>query len=59
MAIKAHMETLTQRHQELEATIATEIKHPSYDDLRLVELKRRKLRIKDALEVLRQKATAN
>jgi len=58
MAIKAHMETLTKRHQALDATIATD-KHPSHDDLRLVELKRQKLRIKDELEELRQKALAN
>ncbi len=59
MAIKAHMETLAQRHQELEATIAAEVKHPGHDELRLVELKRQKLRIKDQMEELRQKAIAN
>lgn len=59
MAIKAHMETLTQRHQELEATIATEMKHPSHDELRLHELKRQKLTIKDQLEELKKKANMN
>ena len=59
MAMKAHMETLTQRHQELETTIAAEIKSPGHDDLHIVELKRQKLRIKDQLEELRQKSSPN
>ncbi|WP_207764781.1 YdcH family protein [Hyphococcus luteus] len=53
MAIKAHMETLNKRHQELEATINAETKSPGYDELRVVELKRQKLKIKDQLEELR------
>lgn len=53
MAIKAHMDSLNRRHQELEATIASEIKNPAFDDLRLVELKRQKLKIKDQIEELR------
>lgn len=53
MAIKAHMETLNRRHQELEAAIASETKSPAHDDLRVVELKRQKLKIKDQLEELR------
>ena len=53
MAIKAHMETLNERHQRLEAAITDETKHPAHDELRIVELKRQKLRIKDQLEELR------
>jgi len=53
MAIKAHMETLNERHQQLEAKITNEAKHPAHDELRIVELKRQKLRIKDQLEELR------
>lgn len=53
MAIKAHMETLNDRHQQLEEAITDEKKHPAHDDLRIVELKRQKLRIKDQLEELR------
>lgn len=52
MATKAQMETLTKRHQELEAAIAAEVKHPAFDEFRVVELKRQKLRIKDQLEEL-------
>jgi hypothetical protein len=53
MATKAHLDTLNQRHQELEAAIASEMKHPSHDDTRITELKRLKLRIKDEIENLR------
>ncbi len=53
MAIKAHMETLNKRHQELEAAINAETKSPAHDDLRVLELKRQKLKIKDQLEELR------
>jgi hypothetical protein len=40
---------LQQRHQSLEAEIAEALRHPSTDDLQLVELKRRKLQVKDAI----------
>jgi len=53
MAIKAHMETLNRRHQELETEIDAETKTPGFDDLRVVELKRQKLKIKDQLQELR------
>jgi len=59
MADKAHLESLAQRHQELEAAIAAEIKHPGYDDLHVVELKRQKLRIKDQLEEIRAQMKPN
>ncbi len=53
MAIRAHLDSLSKRHQELEATIASELKSPGSDDLRIVELKRQKLKIKDEIEELR------
>jgi hypothetical protein len=49
MATKAHLETLQQRHQELESAIAAEMKHPSHDESHVNELKRLKLRIKDEI----------
>lgn len=55
MAMKAHLDTLTQRHQELEAAISAEMKHPSHDDSRVNELKRLKLRIKDQIQDMRQR----
>jgi hypothetical protein len=53
MAMKAHLDTLTQRHQELEAAITAEMKHPSHDDTRINELKRLKLRIKDQIQTIK------
>lgn len=53
MAMKAHLETLNLRHQELEAAIASEMRHPSHDEIRINELKRLKLRIKDQIQSLR------
>lgn len=54
MASNAQMASLAKRHQELEAAIAAEIKHPAFDELRVIELKRKKLRIKDRLERIAQ-----
>jgi hypothetical protein len=53
MALKAHLQSLSQRHQELEALLTTEMKHPYPDDARVHELKRLKLKIKDQIERLR------
>lgn len=53
MALKAHLQSLSQRHQELDALLSTEMKHPHPDDLRVHELKRLKLQIKDQIERLR------
>ncbi|GJL94336.1 MAG: hypothetical protein DHS20C05_07410 [Hyphococcus sp.] len=53
MATKAQMETLTRKHQELEAAISAETKHPAFNELRVIELKRKKLLIKDRLEEMR------
>lgn len=54
MALKAHLQSLNQRHQELESMLMSEMKHPHPDDMRVHELKRLKLRIKDQIEQLRQ-----
>ncbi|MGE0408082.1 MAG: YdcH family protein [Amphiplicatus sp.] len=59
MATSAHLDTLTQRHQELEAEIASEMKHPSHDEYRITELKRQKLKIKDQMETIRIRKIAH
>jgi hypothetical protein len=48
---------LEQRHRMLEAELTEMLQHPSVDDLQLVELKRRKLKIKDAIARLRQQSS--
>ena len=49
MSIEAHLAELEQRHRALEAEIAKAHAHPSIDDLQIVELKRRKLLVKDEI----------
>lgn len=53
MSQEARVRELSERHKRLEAAIAAELKHPAGDDLRIHELKRKKLRIKDELTQLR------
>ena len=53
MSQEARVRELSERHKRLEAAIAAELKHPAGDDLRVHELKRKKLRIKDELAQLR------
>jgi len=53
MAVEARLRELGARHQTLEKAIQDEMRRPSSDDLRLQELKRQKLKLKDELEALR------
>lgn len=50
---------LEQRHQMLEAELAEMRQHPSVDDLQLIEIKRRKLKVKDAIARLRQQVSVH
>ena len=58
MAIEAHIEELAERHRALEAAIEEELAHPSADSLKITEMKREKLRIKEALSRLEHPARA-
>jgi hypothetical protein len=49
MARAAHLAELERRHQALEAEIVEARAHPSIDNLQIVELKRRKLLVKDEI----------
>ena len=53
MSMQAHLAELERRHQALEAEISEARAHPSTDDLTLVELKRRKLQVKDEIARLK------
>ena len=53
MAIEARIRELGSRHEHLERAIQEEAARPSANELRIRELKRRKLRLKDELEQLR------
>jgi hypothetical protein len=47
--MEAHLAELERRHQALEAEINEAQAPPSIDDLQIVALKRRKLRVKDEI----------
>jgi hypothetical protein len=52
--MQSHLVELEKKHQALEDEITDCLMHPATDDLRIVELKRRKLLVKDEIERLRQ-----
>lgn len=53
MAIEAHLAELERKHEALENQIHDALLHPSTDDIIILELKRRKLMVKDEIERLR------
>ena len=53
MAVEARIRELNVRHQSLERAIEAEHRRPACDTLRLKELKRQKLRLKEEMETLR------
>jgi hypothetical protein len=53
MSLQMHLSELERRHQALEREIQDAIAHPSTDDLKIAELKRRKLQLKDEIVRLR------
>ncbi|MGY2047732.1 YdcH family protein [Methylobacterium sp. JK268] len=57
MSLQTHLSELERKHEALEREIQEAISHPSTDDLRLVELKRRKLHLKDEINRLRTSST--
>lgn len=53
MAIEARIRELGVRHQTLERAIHEELSRPAADELRLHDLKRQKLKLKEEMESLR------
>jgi len=53
MTTLVHITLLEQQHKALEYKIAEALAHSSTDDLKIAELKRRKLLLKDQIERLR------
>ncbi len=58
MAIQAHLVELERKHKVLENELHDALKHLSSDDLQIIELKRRKLVLKDEIERLRHSASS-
>ena len=57
MSIQEHLVELKARHRELEEEIEDALAHPSTDDAKIAELKRRKLHVKD--EIARMQASSS
>jgi hypothetical protein len=53
MSVENHLAALEQRHDALDREIEKALVHPATDELKLVELKRRKLQLKDEIVKLR------
>ncbi len=53
MAVEARIRELETRRQSLDSAIDSEIRRPGPDSLRVSELKRRKLKLKEDIEGLR------
>jgi hypothetical protein len=49
MALHSQLNELERKHQSLEREIQDAMAHPSTDGLRLAELKRKKLQLKDEI----------
>ncbi len=52
MALQAHIAELQEKHKILHKQIEEELARPSADDVKIAELKRQKLRLKDKIEKL-------
>jgi Uncharacterized small protein len=57
MSIEAHLASLEKKHGELEEELRFVLSRPSVDDETIVDLKRRKLRLKDEIQRLRSGET--
>jgi hypothetical protein len=53
MPLQNHLTELERKHQALEREIQDALAHPSTNDLKLAELKRRKLQLKDEITKLK------
>ncbi len=58
MSLQSHLTELVRRHQAIEVAIASEACHPSANELKVLELKRKKLVLKDEIEKLKLETKA-
>jgi hypothetical protein len=56
MSIETHLAELERRHRALDEELSEALAHPSTDALKIAELKRHKLQVKDEIARLRQDA---
>lgn len=53
MAVTAHLSELVEKHRVLDRQIEEEMARPTADDLKIAELKKRKLLLKDEIHKLK------
>lgn len=53
MSVSAHLDQLAQRHASLEKALDEEAHRPHPDEMRIAQIKREKLKLKDEMERLR------
>jgi hypothetical protein len=58
MSLFAHIEELSEKKELLQRQIEEEMTHPLVDSLKVSELKRKKLRIKEKIEKLKAEQNA-
>jgi hypothetical protein len=58
MSLEAHLAELERRHHTIKLAIEAEKAHPGADELKLIELKRKKLSIKDEIEKLKHETVS-
>ena len=52
MSQQAHLNELMNKHRKLDAVIRTELSHPAHDEMKVADLKRQKLRLKEQIAQL-------
>jgi hypothetical protein len=58
MALSAHLEQLRSRHGDIETQIEQEMRSPAPDQIKISQLKRQKLQIKDTIAQMSETARA-
>lgn len=56
MPLESHLAELERRHEALDRDIAREWAYPGTDEIKLAELKRRKLQLKDEIAKLKSES---
>jgi hypothetical protein len=56
MSLQSHLTELERRHEALDREIEKEWSYPAVDEMRVAELKRRKLQLKDEIAKLKTEA---
>ena len=58
MSMQSHLAELERRHKTLESEIEKELLHPGCDEAHVLELKKKKLRLKDEITKLKSQDSA-